>query len=69
MNPDTHRQEMDAAFRFFGYNFSADQLQELQKKAVRSQMNHHSDQSASYPPEIESLWNDLRRRHASQFER
>ena len=68
INPETHRQEMDAAFRFFGYHFNDDQLHEIKKKAVRPHMNHYPEQSASYPPRIESLWDDLRQRHAAQFD-
>lgn len=67
LNPDTYMQEVKAAFRFFNFDFDADELQKLRQKAVRTHMNHNPEEISSYPTKVQELWSELRQRHAEQF--
>lgn len=70
LNSATYQQEADAAFRFFGFEFSADQLAGLRAKAVREDMNHNQEAAeriGEYPEKVGTLWEALRQKHAAQF--
>lgn len=69
LSQELYFHEMGSAFRFFGYNFSDDELGALRTKCVKPQMNHHQQQSFSYPPDVQKLWDELLNRHESQFDR
>jgi len=62
--------EMQAAYQFFGYRFTADELKAIYKNYVKRAMNHNGqEKTPSYPREIEALWKELLERHASQFKK
>lgn len=68
LNPDTYLKEIDAAFRFFDFHFSEDELMNLRDRAVRPGMNHNPGQTDRYPDRVQALWDEIKRRHAAQFE-
>jgi hypothetical protein len=66
LNPETQFQEMKNAFLFMGYSIDDKKLKELLKNYVKPSMNHNREQSHAYPSKVQSLWDELLSRHASQ---
>ena len=60
-------QEVDGALAFFGYRLSDDELEILRSKFIKRSMNHNPEKIFDYPPEIDTLWNELLNRHDAQF--
>jgi hypothetical protein len=67
LNKNSFLREMKFAYHFFGYDFTDDELEALQKKCVKPHMNHNPERIASYPRKIEVLWQELLQRHKDQF--
>lgn len=67
MREETYLHEVSAAFQFFGYDFSDEQLYTLHKRSVRSDLHHNLEDDAVYPGNVATLWQELRARHADQF--
>lgn len=68
LDPRSFDEEMRSAFRFFNRDVAGDQMEFFQRNIVKPALNHGSGQDADYPPAVQELWDDLRRRHAAQFE-
>lgn len=68
MNQETSSKELRHAFRFFDCEMDEDRLTALAAQCVKPRLQNHTTISSHYPDHIQRLWDDLRTRHAAQFE-
>src|SRR5574341_367577 len=64
----TFHEELGAAYRFMGFEFSPAKLDDLYRRCVRPDLDHYREEPPPYPPAVEKLWHELRCRHARQFD-
>ena len=59
--------ELTSALEFLDVDFSKDNISNMQREIVRTEMNHHTDGSDNFPDDVHELWNTLKMRHKDQF--
>lgn len=63
---DSFKREIEPALGFLGESASDEKLKRIFSKCVDRRLRHNAETSRNYPPDVESLWQDLLERHQSQ---
>ena len=67
MAQDRFEDEIVSAFRFMNVGVSARDIRVIAENAIKTHWNHTPGVEATYPSNVEALWQLLRQRHADQF--